>query len=44
MDSADVFRATDDGAHLNLITCEGTWSQAQLSYSQRLVVFTDATE
>ena len=25
----------------NLITCEGTWVQSQLSYTQRLVVFTD---
>lgn len=41
-DATDVFTAKDGGAHLNLITCEGTWNPAELSYSQRLVVFTDA--
>lgn len=41
-DATDVFTSTDGGVHLNLITCEGTWNPAQLSYSQRLVVFTDA--
>ena len=30
-----------NGAHLNLITCTGTWSNAQQRYSKRLVVFTD---
>lgn len=43
-DAADVFTSKDNGAHLNLITCEGTWNQDQLSYSQRLVVFTDAIQ
>jgi LPXTG-site transpeptidase (sortase) family protein len=43
-DATDVFTATDGGAHMNLITCEGTWNQAQLSYTQRLVVFTDAVK
>ncbi len=28
-------------AHLNLITCDGTWIQSQKSYDKRLVVFTD---
>lgn len=42
-DATDVFTSTDGGAHLNLITCEGTWNPAQLSYSQRLVVFADAS-
>jgi len=37
----DVFRANDGKAHLNLITCEGTWNEAQKSYSNRLVVFAD---
>lgn len=41
-DATDVFTAKDNGAHLNIITCEGTWHPDQLSYSQRLVVFTDA--
>lgn len=40
--ATDVFISTDGKAHLNLITCEGTWNQEQLSYSQRLVVFADA--
>lgn len=40
-DATDVFGAKDDGSHLNIITCEGTWNPGQLSYSQRLVVFTD---
>lgn len=40
--TTDVFTSTDDGAHLNIITCEGTWNPEKLSYSQRLVVFTDA--
>jgi sortase (surface protein transpeptidase) len=43
-DATDVFTSTDGGAHLNFITCEGTWNQAQLEYSQRLVVFTDAVQ
>ena len=41
-DATYVFISSDGGAHLNLITCEGTWNPAQLSYSQRLVIFTDA--
>lgn len=36
-----VFRSSDGKAHLNLITCEGTWNQAQKSFSNRLVVFAD---
>ena len=43
-DATDVFTSKDNGAHLNLITCEGTWNPAQLSYSQRLVVFTDLAQ
>jgi sortase (surface protein transpeptidase) len=43
-DATDVFSSKDGGAHLNIITCEGTWSPAQLSYSQRLVVFTDLSQ
>lgn len=41
-DATDVFVAKDNGTHMNIITCEGTWHPDQLSYSQRLVVFTDA--
>ena len=40
-DANSVFASVDSGAHLNLITCEGSWNPAQSSYSQRLVVFTD---
>jgi LPXTG-site transpeptidase (sortase) family protein len=40
-DAASVFSSSDGKAHLNLITCEGTWSAAQKSYSNRLVVFAD---
>jgi len=43
-DATDVFTPNDNGAHLNLITCEGTWNPGQLSYSQRLVVFTDMVQ
>ncbi len=39
-DATDVF-TSQSGAHLNLITCAGDWQQAKLSYSKRLVVFTD---
>lgn len=39
-DATDVFAAKDNDAHMNIITCEGTWNPGQLSYSQRLVVFT----
>ena len=37
----EVFSFNDDKAHLNLITCTGTWNAAKKSHSQRLVVFTD---
>jgi LPXTG-site transpeptidase (sortase) family protein len=40
-DSSDVFGSNDTKAHLNLITCEGTWNKAKKSYSDRLIVFTD---
>jgi len=43
-DATDVFASGDNGAHLNLITCEGTWNAAAQSYSKRLVVFTDAVQ
>ncbi len=43
-DATDVFAENDNGAHMNIITCEGTWHPDQLSYSQRLVVFTDAVK
>lgn len=40
-DATDIFKSSDSKAHLNLITCEGTWNQTQKSYSDRLVVFAD---
>ncbi len=36
----EVFTSID-GAHLNLITCDGVWDQAKKSYSKRLVIFAD---
>lgn len=36
-----VFNQKDEGVHLNLITCEGTWNKDLKSYSNRLVIFTD---
>jgi LPXTG-site transpeptidase (sortase) family protein len=29
------------GVHLNLITCEGSWVQAEAGFTKRIVVFTD---
>jgi sortase A len=40
-DASDVFSSDDEGSHLNLITCEGTWNKDLKSYSERLVIFTD---
>lgn len=40
-DATDVFSSGSDGAHLNLITCEGVWNKDSKSYSQRLVIFAD---
>lgn len=37
----NVFNSSDGKAHLNLITCTGTWNKAEKTYSERLVVFTD---
>jgi LPXTG-site transpeptidase (sortase) family protein len=36
-----IFKASDKGIHLNLITCSGTWNNAKASYSNRLIVFAD---
>lgn len=38
----EVFTSNDEKAHLNLVTCKGTWQGAQQTYSDRLVVFTDS--
>ena len=40
-DATAIFKSTDGKAHLNLITCEGTWDKVAKSYPQRLVVFAD---
>jgi len=40
-DTSGIFSLDDGKAHLNLITCEGTWNNIQKTYSNRLVVFTD---
>lgn len=40
-DAGEVFNSNDGKAHLNLITCEGSWNEAEETYSKRLVVFTD---
>ena len=37
---AEVFTSSE-GAHLNLITCTGTWDKTAHQFAQRLVVFTD---
>lgn len=39
----EVFHS-QEGSHLNLITCAGTWNPSLKSYSQRLVVFTDLVQ
>jgi len=38
--ATDVF-TSEEGNHLNLITCDGVWNSEKKSYSERLVVFTD---
>jgi len=40
-DATDIFRSNDGLAHLNLITCQGTWNKKTKSYPDRLVVFAD---
>jgi LPXTG-site transpeptidase (sortase) family protein len=43
-DATDVFSSTDGKAHLNLITCGGTWDKRAKQYTKRLVVFADKVE
>ena len=38
--ASEVFNS-NTGIHLNLITCDGVWDGVVMSYSKRLVVFTD---
>lgn len=40
---ADNVFSPNDNAHLNLITCDGVWDEANKTYSKRLVVFADIT-
>ena len=36
----EVFTSAS-GAHLNLITCDGSWDKANSGFTKRIVVFTD---
>ena len=40
-DDRNVFISNDGLAHLNLITCNGTWNTTLKTHSSRLVVFSD---
>lgn len=40
-DATDVFGSNDGKAHLNLVTCGGTWDKRAKQYTKRLVVFAD---
>jgi len=40
-DATDIFMSTDGKAHLNLITCSGSWDTNTKQYTDRLVIFTD---
>lgn len=40
-DATDVFRSDDGKAHLNLVTCQGSWNNSLRTYSKRFIVFTD---
>jgi LPXTG-site transpeptidase (sortase) family protein len=39
--ASDLFISSDGKAHLNLVTCAGTWNAVEKTHSKRLVVFTD---
>lgn len=39
--ASGVFNSNDGKAHLNLVTCGGSWDKVKRNYSNRLVVFTD---
>jgi LPXTG-site transpeptidase (sortase) family protein len=43
-DASGVFGSNDGKAHLNLVTCEGTWIKAQKTYTNRLVIFADKVD
>jgi LPXTG-site transpeptidase (sortase) family protein len=40
-DASIVFNSNDGKAHLNLVTCEGTWLPDQKTFTNRLVIFAD---
>jgi sortase (surface protein transpeptidase) len=40
-DTSAVFNSNDGKAHLNLITCQGSWNKLARNYSGRLVIFAD---
>lgn len=40
-DATYIFKSDDGRAHLNLVTCQGSWNNSAQTYSERLVVFTD---
>ena len=41
---ADEVFSSSNGAHLNLITCDGVWNEAKKSYNKRLVIFADLSK
>lgn len=40
-DATSVFMSSDNGSHLNLITCSGEWLISKQTTTKRLVVFSD---
>ena len=40
-DDTNIFTSKDGKAHLNLITCTGSWDEIIKSHTERLVVFSD---
>lgn len=40
-EASDVFISNDNKAHLNLITCTGSWDKTEKTFSERLIIFTD---
>ncbi len=41
-DTTALFTSADGKAHLNIITCDGSWDPIAASFSQRLVILADA--
>lgn len=40
--ASDIF-SSKNGAHLNLITCNGDWDASQTTFAKRLIIFSDKT-